>query len=138
MATTANNGGIISDLPEDAVYRARVNQFRSQVGDANAFLLHRITVADSNCIVIQSLMINGNAIGGTDCILASVPAADGIFIFIEATQVVLEFIYDSFSFLRKSVFFYERENSNLVWCQWCGYAQDHTFGAIFQFFFPIG
>ena len=49
-----------------------------EVVDGDAFLLHGVAVADSDAVVVEGVVIHGDAEGGADGILAAIAATDGV------------------------------------------------------------
>ena len=98
-------------LAQEAVeaYLFRKNLFKGV--DAYAFLLHGIAVAQRDGVVFEGLVVNGDAEGGADCILAAIAFADGVFLVNLAGEVEAEFMLYFASFFGQSVFLHKRKHS---------------------------
>ena len=69
-----------------------VVQVHEEVGDGDSLLLHGVAVAQGDAVVLQGVVVNGDAVGGADGILTAVAASDGVFLVVLHHVVVFQHI----------------------------------------------
>ena len=72
--------------------------------DGDALLLHGVAEAYGDAVVVESIVVDGDAEGRTYGILSAVALTDGVFLVVVGVEVVLEQFDDFVRFLGQSVF----------------------------------
>ena len=99
--------GLFRELPQEGLQVAFLLEDAEEAVDGNALLLHSIAIADGDGVVLQGLVVDGDAVRGTDGILAAVAFTDGVFLVILAVEVEFHHVEYFSGFFGKPVFFYE-------------------------------
>ena len=108
-----------------------------KVSDGNTCLFHGITLAESDCIVLKSLVVDSDAVRSTDCILTAVTLADCIFLFIVCCEVELKLIDNLACFFRKTVFTDKRQHGAFHRCERCREVKHYAGVASGKLFFLV-
>ena len=106
--------------------------------NSNPLLQHRIAVADGDGVILQGLVVDGDAIGCAEGIHAAVTAADGVLLLVEATVLVLQHIHDLAGLFRESVLLDQREHCHLDGGQDGRDVQHNALGTVFQLLLFVG
>lgn len=75
-----------------------------QIGNSHTFLLHSIAVTQCHAVVFQCLVVDGNTVRSTDCILTTVTFSDTVFFIVLTVEVELQVVDDFTCFFRQTVF----------------------------------
>ena len=79
-----------------------------EVGYRHAGLFHGVTVAQRHRVVLESLMVNSDAIRSADGILTAVTLADSVFLLIVCREIKLEVVDNLAGLFGQTVFLDER------------------------------
>lgn len=109
-----------------------------QVLGVDPCLLHGISVAYCNSVILKGLVVDGDAERCSYSVLSSVAFSDRVFFFVLAHEVVAQGIHYLAGFLRHAVFFDEWEDGGLIRGEHWWELHDHAFAAVFEFLFVIG
>ena len=83
-----------------------------QVLNLHAVLRHRVAVANGYTVVIECVVVNGDAEWRTDSVLTAIPFANRIFLVIRGLEVKLQHIHHLAGLLRQSVLLNERHHAS--------------------------
>ena len=86
----------------------------AEVVDGYTLLLHGVAVADGDGVVVEGVVVHGDAEGGSDGILTAIAAADGVLLVVLQHVVMLEEIHDFASLLGEAVFLDQGEHGGFV------------------------
>ncbi len=86
----------------------------AEVVDGYTLLLHGVAVADGDGVVVEGVVVHGDAEGGSDSILTAIAAADGVLLVVLQHVLMLEEIHDFASLLGQAVFLDQGEHGSFV------------------------
>ena len=81
---------------------AVVNEF-VKVCHVDACLLHRVAFPQSDGAILKGLVVDGNAEGGSDCVLTAVAFADGVFFVVAGCEVEFQVIHNLAGFFTNGI-----------------------------------
>ncbi len=84
-----------------------------QVGDVYACLLHGVAFAECHGVVLEGLVVYGDAEWSAYCVLAAVAFADCVFLFIVCGEVEFEVVDNLAGLFGESVFTHEGQHGAL-------------------------
>lgn len=129
--------GLFRELPQEGLQVAFLLEDAEEAVDGNALLLHSIAIADGDGVVLQGLVVDGDAVRGTDGILAAVAFTDGVFLVILAVEVEAQVVHDGTCYFGQSVFLDQRHDGQFYRSQ-CGRQAQHYAGfAVLEFLLAV-
>ena len=111
MAKNAQRMGWLFEVLQEAGDGHLVFDDTTEVSDVYALLLHRVAIAQGNCIVLQRLVIDSHTERRADSILTAVTLTNLILLLVLAVEVELEVVDNLTSLLWQTILLGEGEHS---------------------------
>ena len=99
---------------------------------ADAGLLHGVAFAECDGVVLEGLVVDGDAVGCAYGILAAVALADGVFLIVACGEVKLEVVDYLAGLVGETVLLDEREHGALHRSESRRQVEHHAFVATFE------
>ena len=101
-------------------------------GDADSDLVFAVAVSDSGIVVVEGVVVNGDAVGRACLCCSEVASSDGSAFIVVNDEVALKFLFDGDGQFWQAVFFHEGEDGGVYWREvvWRG---EDGFSFVFAF-----
>lgn len=123
---------ILLQILEEACDAYLILDDAAEVSNVDALLLHCVAVTQSDCVVLECLMVDSHAVWSTDGILTAVALADLVFLLILTVEVELQTVDNLACLLWQTVLLCEWEYSQLDWSKSCWQMEHGTCLAVLQ------
>lgn len=76
----------------------------AKISDGHTGLFHSVTIAKGNAVIVECVVVDGDAIGSTNCVHTAVALTDRVLLLVLAVEVELEVVQNLVSLFGQTIF----------------------------------